>query len=88
MDLTFKLQLQESIILFFFVIGFSTFIYFIIKVFLNLIHYIKYQTFIMDNEERHLFSLIEENKKLKEKNNKLENQIEEITKTLINNLQG
>lgn len=88
MDLTFKLQLQESIILFFFVIGFSTFIYFIIKVFLNLIHYIKYQTLIMDNEERHLFFLIEENKKLKEKNIKLENQIEEITKTLINNLQG
>lgn len=42
----------------------------------------------MDDKERHIFSLIEENKKIKEKNTKLENQIEEITKTLIDNLQG
>lgn len=88
MDLTFKLQLQESLILFFFIIGFSTFVYFLIKSFLNLIHYIKYRNFIMDDKERHIFSLIEENKKIKEKNTKLENQIEEITKTLIDNLQG
>lgn len=88
MDLTFKLQLQESLILFFFIIGFSTFVYLLIKAFLNLIHYIKYRTYIMDEKERHIFSLIEENKKLKEKNTKLEDQMEEITKTLINNLQG
>ena len=42
----------------------------------------------MDDKERHVFFLIEENKKLKEKNTKLEDQMEEITKTLINNLQG
>ncbi len=88
MDLTFSLQLQESLILFFFIIGFSTFVYFLIKFFLNLIHYIKYRNFIRDEKERHIFSLLEEIKKLKEKNNKLESQLDEITKNLIQNLKG
>ena len=88
MDLTFNLQLQESLILFFFIIGFSTFVYFLIKFFLNLIYYIKYRNFIRDEKERHIFSLLEEIKKLKEKNNKLESQLDQITKNLINNLKG
>lgn len=86
MDIKFILELQESFILFFFVLGFTLFTYLLAYVFKNIIHYIRYKEFSMNETQRHIYSLMQENKKIKEKNVKLENQIEEITNALINNL--
>ena len=54
--------------------------------FLNVQSYMKYKRFHRSLTEEKLYFLIEENKKLKEKIDDLEDEIDELTKQIINKL--
>jgi hypothetical protein len=87
MDLIFNIKLNPLFSSFCFVLGFAWLSYAFLALILNLINYIKFRSFLMSSKDRQIFYLIERNKELVDQKTSLQNQIDEITKNLIKNLQ-
>ena len=87
MDVNIFLTISQHIFVFFAIIGFASFSYLLINLLKNLIHYAKYKEYCLTSNEKRLFLLQEENKRLNERINELESHRETIVQNLINNLQ-
>lgn len=87
MVLDLSLTINQYIFFSLALVGFSFISYLLISAFKALIHRFKYGEYPTTPLEKELFSLKEENKRLKEKNIDLEDQITSIAKNLINKLQ-
>ena len=68
------------------IFGCYSLFYFFNFLFLNVKSYIKYKRFHRSLTEEKLYFIYEENKALKEKIEKLEDEIDELTKQIINKL--
>ena len=68
------------------IFGCYSFFYLLNFLFLNVKSYLKYKRFHRSLTEEKLYFLYEENKVLKEKIEKLEDEIDELTKQIINKL--
>lgn len=68
------------------ILGCYTLYHFLNFLFLNVASYLKYKRFYRTLTEEKLFFILEENKKLIQKIENLENDIDELTKQIINKL--
>jgi uncharacterized protein Yka (UPF0111/DUF47 family) len=68
------------------ILGCYTLFHFLSFFFLNVKSYLKYKRFHRSLTEEKLYFIYEENKVLKEKIEKLEDEIDELTKQIINKL--
>ena len=87
MGLNITLAVHDYLFLLCFFTGFCFLSYCLVLVFLNVIHYFKFKTFLMSNKDRQIVYLLEKNKELEKQKAFLQQQIDDITTNLINNLQ-
>lgn len=87
MGLNLTLNVHEYLFFICFVTGFCFISYSLVHLFQNIIHYAKFKTFVMSNKDRQIMNLIEKNKELEKQKLFLQQQIDDITVNLINNLQ-
>jgi|11_taG_2_1085331.scaffolds.fasta_scaffold116414_1 cell division septal protein FtsQ len=87
MGLNITLAIHDYLFLLCFFTGFSFLSYCLVLFFLNIAHYLKFKTLLMSNNDRYIISLVEKNKELEKQKAFLQQQIDDITTNLINNLQ-